>query len=71
VAADQTEDREHGLIYYTVRAEIDAAALSANPGMTLHPGMPAELVVKRKSRKAIDYILEPLTHTFYRAFRED
>ena len=71
VAADQTEDREHGLVYYTVRAEIDAAALSANPEMTLHPGMPAELVVKRKSRKAIDYILEPLTHTFYRAFRED
>ena len=71
VAADQTEDREHGLIYYTVRAEIDAAALFANPGMTLHPGMPAELVVKRKSRKAIDYILDPLTQTFYRAFRED
>ena len=71
IAADQTEDQQHGIVYYTVRAEIDADALAANPGMILHPGMPAELVIKRKSRKAIDYILDPITKSFYRAFRED
>ncbi|HVV80957.1 MAG TPA: HlyD family type I secretion periplasmic adaptor subunit [Pseudolabrys sp.] len=71
VAADQTEDRERGLIYYTVRAEIDAAALAAHPEMRLHPGMPADVVIKRASRKAIDYILSPITATFYRAFREE
>lgn len=71
VAADQTEDRDHGLVFYTVRAEIDAAALAASPGIVLHPGMPAELVVKRKARKAIDYLLDPVTQSFYRAFRED
>ncbi|MEJ0011726.1 MAG: HlyD family type I secretion periplasmic adaptor subunit [Bauldia sp.] len=71
VAADQTEDRDRGLIYYTVRAEIDAAALAAHPEMRLHPGMPADLVVKRAPRKAIDYILSPITATFYRAFREE
>jgi HlyD family secretion protein len=71
VAADQTEDHDRGLIYYTVRAEIDAAALAAHPAMRLHPGMPADLVVKRAPRKAIDYILNPITATFYRAFREE
>lgn len=71
VAADQTEDHERGLIYYTVRAEIDASALAAHPAMRLHPGMPADLVVKRESRKAINYILSPITSTFYRAFREE
>jgi HlyD family secretion protein len=71
IAADQTEDQQHGIVYYTVRAEIDPDALAANPGMILHPGMPAEVVIKRKSRKAIDYILDPITKSFYRAFRED
>ncbi len=39
--------------------------------MKLYPGMPAEVVVKRPPRKAIDYLLDPLTRTFYRAFREE
>jgi HlyD family secretion protein len=71
VAADQTEDRDRGLVYYTVRAQVDDAALAAHPEMRLHPGMPADLVIKRAPRKAIDYILSPLTSTFYRAFREE
>lgn len=71
VAADQTEDRDRGLVYYTVRAQIDESALASHPEMRLHPGMPADLVVKRAPRKAIDYILSPLTATFYRAFREE
>lgn len=71
VAADQTEDAQRGVAFYTVRATIDADSLAAHPSMKLHAGMPAELVVKIEPRRAIDYILDPLTQTFYRAFREE
>jgi HlyD family secretion protein len=71
VAADQTEDTQRGVSYYTVRATIDPASLSAHPSMRLYPGMPAELVAKIEPRLAIDYLLDPLTQTFYRAFREE
>lgn len=71
IAADQTEDPQRGIYYYTVRASIDPAALAAHPTMKLYPGMPAELVMKIEPRRAIEYILDPLTQTFYRAFREE
>ncbi len=71
IAADQTVNDQRGTAFYTVRASIDMAALAAHPTMKLYPGMPAEVVVKREPRKAIDYILDPLTRTFSRAFREE
>jgi HlyD family secretion protein len=71
VAADQTEDVQRGVFYYTVRATIDPAALAAHPSMKLYPGMPAELVAKIEPRRAIEYLVDPLTQTFYRAFREE
>jgi HlyD family secretion protein len=54
-----------------VRATIDEASLKAHPHMALYPGMPAEIVVKRRPRRAIDYIIEPLAQTFSHAFHEE
>jgi HlyD family secretion protein len=71
VAADQTEDPQRGVFYYTVRATIDPAVLAAHPSIKLYPGMPAEVVAKIQPRRAIEYLLDPLTQTFYRAFREE
>jgi HlyD family secretion protein len=39
--------------------------------MKLYPGMPVDLVIKREARKAIDYIIQPIAESFYRAFREE
>jgi HlyD family secretion protein len=71
IAAGQTEDTDRGLVYYTVRAAIDPAELAAHPSMKLYPGMPVDLVIKREARKAIDYIIQPIAESFYRAFREE
>jgi HlyD family secretion protein len=71
VAPDQTQDAQRGTAYYTIRAAIDPAELASHPAMKMYPGMPAELVVTHEARRAIDYLLDPLTRTFYRAFRED
>lgn len=71
VGADQTVDQQSGSVYYAIRASIDPESLKRHPSVNLVPGMPAELVVKHMPRKAIDYILEPITDTFQRAFREE
>lgn len=71
VAADQTVDEKNQAAYYVVRAEIEPEALKDNPLIALYPGMPAELQIMRRPRKAIEYLVEPITESFNRAFRED
>ena len=68
----------HDLIHQLIRCDNFDAHFLGEVGQFLfervvlfHPGMPAELVIKRKSRKAIDYLLDPITQSFRRAFRED
>ncbi len=70
VAADQTVDPATQNAYYLVRAEIDPAALKLHSGVALYPGMPAELLVLKKPRRAIDYLFGPVFESFNRAFRE-
>lgn len=71
VAADQTLDQNTGAAYYVVRAEISPDALKNHPNVTLYPGMPAELMVLKRPRRALDYLVEPITESFNRAFREN
>jgi len=71
VAADQTVDEARNSSYYVVRAEIAPEALAAHPGVSLYPGMPAELLILNRPRTAIDYILSPITESLNRSFREE
>lgn len=71
IAADQTVDEKSGASYFTARAKIDAASLAADPDVRLYPGAPAEVLIVHKARRAIDYLVSPLTESFNRAFRED
>jgi HlyD family secretion protein len=71
VAADQTVDQQTKSAYYVVRAEVKPEALERNPMVALYPGMPAEILIIRRARKAIEYLVEPITDSFNRAFRED
>ncbi|WP_305988988.1 HlyD family type I secretion periplasmic adaptor subunit [Roseibium sp. MMSF_3544] len=71
VAADQTVDQQTQLAYYVVRAEVSPEELASNPIVALYPGMPAEVLIVRRARKAIEYLVEPITSSFDRAFRED
>ena len=70
VAADQTVDEASGVAFFVVRARILPAELAAHRDVALLPGMPAELLVLKRSRTAIDYLIEPITESFSRAFRE-
>ncbi len=71
VAADQMVDPNTQTAYFVVRAAIAPGAVEANPDIRLYPGMPAEILILNKSRKAIDYLLAPISESFNRAFREE
>jgi HlyD family secretion protein len=71
LSADQQVDERNDFAFFVARAEIQPESLKANPAATLYPGMPAEILVINKPRRAIDYLLGPITESFNRAFREE
>lgn len=71
VGADQTVDQQTQAAFYVVRAEVSPEELAGNPVVALYPGMPAEVLIVRRARKAMEYLFEPITDSFNRAFRED
>jgi len=69
-SADQLTDERTGQSYFAARVSLDAETLKALPNVELHPGMPAEVMIRGHARKAIDYFIAPLTDGMHRAFRE-
>lgn len=56
--------------YYLAQVAVSPAALAALEGKQLHPGMPADVLIKKGRRTFMSYVLKPLTDKFARAFRE-
>lgn len=74
VAADAAEDEKTGERYYKARIEVDRSHLeemasSADMDLTLHPGMPAEVLIVTGENTLIGYLLEPLTDSLRRSFK--
>lgn len=70
LSADQLQDERTGVPYFAARVTLDSTVLKGMPGVELHPGMPAEVMIHGHARKAIDYFLTPLLDGMHRAFRE-
>jgi len=64
VSADTLQDKQ-GLSFYTARI-----SLVPPEGVILTPGMPAEAFIRTGSRSPMDYLLQPFTSYFDKAFRE-
>ncbi|MBQ0819158.1 MULTISPECIES: HlyD family efflux transporter periplasmic adaptor subunit [Microvirga] len=71
LSADQQMDDRNNYAYFVARAEIASESLKANSKITLYPGMPTEVLIVNKPRRAVDYLLPPITESFDRAFREE
>jgi len=71
LSADQQIDERSNTAFFVARAEIQPESLKANPTTSLYPGMPAEILIINKPRRAIDYLFDPITESFNRAFREE
>ncbi len=70
VSADRQQDPK-GEAFFLSRAEIDQEALAAVKGVTLYPGMPAEVLIINGERAAIDFFISPITDSLRRSFREE
>lgn len=73
ISADALEDEKSEERYYEARVKVTESGREtmANQGMYLVPGMPAEVMIKTGERSALQYLLDPVTRMFERAFREE
>jgi HlyD family type I secretion membrane fusion protein len=70
ISADSLTSPEEKSPYYLVRVAVDQHSLDQIGGIKLSPGMPADLYIRTHARTALEYMLEPVTQTLLRAFRE-
>jgi HlyD family type I secretion membrane fusion protein len=74
VSADRFDDAANNLSYYEARVEVDAAQMAAlrkAENVQLYPGMPADVFVVTGTRTLLDYLLDPIYHSFNKSFREE
>lgn len=70
-SADRLMDEMSGLPYYLVDVRISDSELARLDGLTLMPGMPAEVFIDTGKRTALSYLVKPLTDSLAHVFRED
>lgn len=71
VAADSTVDENTGNAYYRTRLEVPPEEMESLQGLTLVPGMPAEVFISTGSRTMLQYLMKPLSNVVARSFIED
>lgn len=55
---------------YKIKIRLNKEELASQSEIKLYPGMPADVYVLLKSKHPIDYFIEPLTDSLFKAFRE-
>lgn len=71
VSADAIRRKDSKELFYEARILLDAESLQGNKEIKLAPGMPAEVYIQTGERTFLDYIINPITASFQRAFREE
>jgi HlyD family type I secretion membrane fusion protein len=71
ISADSLSENVNGMAvpHYLVQVTVDAGSEAALPAR-LSPGMPATVFINTQARTALDYLLQPLTDSMRKAFRE-
>lgn len=73
IAADMVTDQyvQNAYPHYIARIEIDEEELaSLTADVKLYPGMPAQVFIIKGTRTFLRYLMDPITDSFYRAFKE-
>lgn len=71
VAPDLTVDQRTGTSHYTAYVTLPKEEVARLKGLTLTPGMPAEVFFKTTDRTILSYLVKPMSDQVERAFRED
>ena len=69
VSADRLTSAS-GAAYFLVRVAVSESELARMEDLTLIPGMPAEVLINKNERTLLQYLLSPITHSIWTAFRE-
>lgn len=69
VSADRLTSAS-GAAYFLVRIAVSESELARLEDLTLIPGMPAEVLINKNERTFLQYLLSPITHGIWTAFRE-
>jgi len=70
VSADRAEDAETGRSYFIVRASLGEDRTLPEYAAVIQPGVAAELFIKTETRTPLRYLLEPLSRSLERAWRD-
>jgi HlyD family type I secretion membrane fusion protein len=73
VSADSPSDEQAktATTFYKTDIQIDPAELARLDGVSLYPGIPAEVLIRTGERTLADYLIAPVRDSFARAFREE
>ncbi len=72
VSPDSFEDQQSGLSFFIARIKIDDKEMSKLVAQVrLYPGMPVEAYIVTGSRTFLQYLMDPITVSMRKAFRED
>jgi membrane fusion protein, epimerase transport system len=71
LSADRLTDERSGMTYYQAQIELTPESYVKLRGLELLPGMPAEVFINTGERTVFEYLMQPITNAFARAFIED
>ena len=71
ISADRLIESTTDQPYYLARIQVTPDGKDALKGVTLLPGMPADVMIKLGQRTFFEYLIRPLTDRVARSFRED
>jgi membrane fusion protein, epimerase transport system len=71
LSADRLTDERSGMTYYQAQIELTPESYVKLRGLELMPGMPAEVFINTGERTVFEYLMQPITNAFARAFIED
>lgn len=71
ISPDAVTDQRSGVTYYPIRILPYEKDVKKLKGMTLYPGMPAEVFIKIADRSVLSYFSKPLMDQINHTFREE
>lgn len=71
LSADKLIEERSGASYYQAQVELTPDSYVKLRGLELLPGMPAEVFINTGERTVFEYLMQPITNAFARAFIED
>ena len=71
LSRDRLIDQEIDMPYYSAEIKLLEEDLYLLDGMSLVPGMPAEVLIKTGQRTMLGYVMSPMSRTFSRSLTED